>query len=354
MSAGRDREPGTKMQFASDNYAGICPEACEAMQAANAGYAGSYGGDQWTKKASELFRNLFGTDCETFFVFNGTAANALALASICGSHNGIYCHRWAHIETDECGAPGFYTGGAKLLLIDGENGKIGPEGLKAAIDYRSDIHYTSPRALSITQTTELGTIYTPDQVRELSDIAHSHRLLVQMDGARFANAAAALGTSPAQITWRAGVDVLSFGGTKNGLAVGEAVVFFNKDLAREFEYRRKQAGQLASKMRFLAAPWVGVLENGAWLEHARHANDCAALLESELRQFPGLKIMFPREANAVFVWMPETLSEGLYDRSWHFYTLMGQGDFRLMCSWATTDDDIRAFVADVRELAAAK
>ena len=250
MSAGRDREPGTKMQFASDNYAGICPEAWEAMQAANQGYAAAYGGDGWTKKASGLFRDLFETDCETFFVFNGTAANALALASICGPHNGIYCHRWAHIETDECGAPGFYTGGAKLLLIDGENGKISPEGLKAAIDYRSDIHYTSPRALSITQTTELGTVYTPGQIRELSDIAHRHKLLVHMDGARFANAVAALGASPAEITWKAGVDILSFGGTKNGLAVGEAVVFFNKDLTREFEYRRKQAGQLASKMRF--------------------------------------------------------------------------------------------------------
>jgi threonine aldolase len=322
------------------------------MHAANVGCAGTYGADPWTQKARELLRDMFETDCETFFVFNGTAANALALSSICESHDGIYCHKWAHIETDECGAPGFFTGGAKLVLIDGEGGKISPEGLQAAIDYRSDIHYASPKALSLTQSTELGTVYTPAQVRDLSDIAHKHGVFVHMDGARFANAVASIGVPPAEIAWKAGVDVLSFGGTKNGLAVGEAVVFFNHDLAREFEYRMKQAGQLASKMRFLAAGWVGVLENGAWLKHATHANDRAAALESELRQIPGVRIMFAREANAVFVWMPESLSEGLFDRGWHFYTLMGQGDFRLMCSWATSDDDIHAFVGDLRELAA--
>lgn len=349
MSVSRDRKPGSKMQFASDNYAGICPEAFEAMQQANSGYALSYGGDTWTTRASELMQEIFETDCQVYFVFNGTAANALSLSSMCSSHNGIFCHKYAHIETDECGAPGFFTGGAKLLLIDGENGKIHPDAFIEAINYRSDIHYCSPRALSLTQVTELGTVYKPAEIKELADIAHSRNLLVHMDGARFANAIASLNIPPAEITWRAGVDVLSFGGTKNGLGIGDAVVFFNKDLAREFEYRRKQSGQLASKMRFLSAPWVGVLENGAWLKHARHANDMAALLENEISKISSVNIMYPREANAVFVWMPEEISEALHDREWHFYTMTGQGDQRLMCSWATTEADIRAIISDLKD-----
>lgn len=338
------------MQFASDNYGGICPEALEAMQAANTGYAGAYGEDTWTKKAANLLQDIFETDCEVFFVFNGTSANSLALASICQPYHAILCHKAAHIESDECGAPGFFTDGAKLITLSGKNGKIAPDAVRKAVEYRSDVHYTKPRALSITQTTELGTVYTPDQVRELGETTHSLGLHVHMDGARFANAVASLNAAPKELTWKAGVDILSFGGTKNGLAIGEAIVFFNHDLAHEFEYRRKQAGQLASKMRFITAPWVGILEHGAWLTHAMRANHCAAILESELRQIPGLKILFPREANAVFAQMPESLSEGLHDRGWHFYTLLGEGDARLMCSWATTQEDISAFVKDVREL----
>ncbi len=328
--------------FASDNYAGICPEAWAAMEEAHAGHAPSYGDDRWTAMAADLIRELFETDCEVFFVFNGTAANSLALASLCQSYHSILCHEAAHVETDECGAPEFFSNGTKVLTVPGEHGKIAPASIDLMVSKRSDIHYPKPRVVSVTQATELGTIYTPDELKAIWARAKSHGLAIHMDGARFANAVVALGVAPKEITWQAGVDVLCLGGTKNGMAVGDAVVFFDRARAREFDYRCKQAGQLASKMRFLAAPWVGVLRDGAWLAYARRANEAAALLEAELSRIPGVSLLHPRQVNSVFVRMPEAAAAALREAGWRFYDFIG-GAQRLMCAWDTTPEDVKAF-----------
>jgi len=338
--------------FASDNYAPVCPEAWEAMTEANRDHVSAYGTDPWTDQACKSIRDLFETDCEVFFVFNGTAANSLSLASLCRSYHSVICHSLAHIETDECGAPEFYSGGSKILLVEGDMGKVTPDAVEAVVHRRNDLHFPKPKVVSITQSTEVGTVYTDAEIRQLGAITHGLGLYLHMDGARFANALEHLGCAPKEITWRAGVDVLCLGGTKNGLAVGEAVVFFNKTLAAEFEYRCKQAGQLCSKMRYLSAPWVGILKDGAWLRHAGAANRSAARLAGGLEGIAGVEILFPREANAVFARMDERVISGLYARGWNFYDFIGAGGCRLMCSWDTRDEDVDAFLADVRELAA--
>ena len=336
--------------FASDNYAGICPEAWQAMQEANVGFASSYGDDQWTARACASIREIFETDCEVFFVFNGTAANSLALASLCRSYHSIICHESSHVETDECGAAEFFSNGTKILLVGGADGKVNLDEVEHVVRKRSDIHYPKPKAISITQSTELGTLYQPDEIGAVGALAKKLDLKLHMDGSRFANAVAALNASPKDITWKAGVDVLCFGGTKNGMAVSEAVVFFDKGLAREFDYRCKQAGQLASKMRFLSAPWTGLLESGAWLKNAAHANRCAALLEAKLSKIPGISIKFPREANALFIEMPPAVAAELKALGWKFYTFIGAGGARLLCSWETTEEEIEALVADIAGL----
>ena len=338
-------------QFASDNCSGICPEAWAAMAEANACHAASYGDDIWTQRVADLMREIFETDCEVFFVFNGTSANSLTLASLCQSYHSILCHELAHVETAECGAPEFFANGSKLLLLQGADGKIDPAEIERAVSRRTDIHYPKPRALSLTQVTEAGTLYTPAEIKTLADTAKKRGLRVQMDGARFANAVATLGVAPADITWRAGVDVLCFGGTKNGIGVGEAVVFFDRELARDFDYRCKQGGQLASKMRFLSAPWLGMLQDGAWLRHARHANEMAKRLETGLHKISSVKISFPVQSNAVFAKIPKLAEEKLRARGWKFNTDgVVPGDSRLMCSWDTTPGDVVEFVADLQEI----
>jgi hypothetical protein len=236
-----------------DNYA---MEAWLAMEA-NRGHVTAYGDDPWTVRASDAFRELFETDCEVFFVFNGTAANSLALASLCQSYHGVICCDSAHVETDECGAPEFFSNGSKLLVAPSADGKLTPASIRELATKRQDIHFPKPRVVTITQSTETGRVYTLEELKAISAECKAHGLYLHMDGARFANACASLGCSPAELTWKSGVDVLCFGGTKNGMAVGEAVLFFDRKLAADFDYRCKQAGQLASKMRFLAAPWVG-------------------------------------------------------------------------------------------------
>jgi threonine aldolase len=267
---------------------------------------------------------------------------------MCQSYHSILCHETAHVETDECGAPEFFSNGTKILLVPGEDGKIDPDALEAKVLRRDDIHYPKPKVVSLTQATELGTVYRPEEIGAISEEVRRLGLRLHMDGARFANAVAALGVAPREITWEAGVEVLSFGGTKNGGGLGEAVVFFNRDLAQEFDYRCKQAGQLASKMRFLAAPWVGMLAEGAWLRYARQANNMAALLETELRRIPGVTLLFPREANSVFVQLPPAAAEALRAAGWKFYTFIGQGGARLMCSWDTTEEDVLALAESLR------
>jgi threonine aldolase len=342
------------ISFASDNYAGICPEAWRAMKSANQGYATSYGDDQWTAKACERLREIFETDCEVFFVFTGTAANSLALASLCHSYHSIICHEMSHLETDECGAPEFFSNGTKVHLVPGANGKVDLAAVEHTVHKRSDIHYPKPRVLSVTQATELGTVYSVDELMAIGELARKLSLRLHMDGSRFANAVASLGVSPKEITWQAGVDVLCFGGAKNGLAMGEAIVFFDRELAVEFDYRCKQAGQLAAKMRFLAAPWIGMLEDGAWIRHAAHANHCAREIEKAVKTIPGVRVMFPCEANSVFLEMPPAMVERLRQRGWHFYSFIGSGGARFMCSWETRQEDIDALVADLREVEGGK
>jgi len=357
-AADRNRPPAANQVFASDNTAGVCPEAWAALEAANHGRLPSYGNDEWTGRACDLLRQVFETDCEVFFVFNGTAANSLSLASLCQSYHSVICHDYAHVETDECGAPEFFSNGTKILVATGANGKLDPTQVERVILKRTDIHYPKPRALSLTQSTEWGTVYTVDELKTLTGLARHHGLAVHMDGARFANAAAALaargGVRPADITWRAGVDVLCFGGTKNGMNMTEAVVFFNRALAREFDYRCKQAGQLASKMRFLSSQWVGMLQDGAWLRRAGHANQMAGKLAAALRQIPSVRILVEPAVNALFVEMPPAVAEDLHVRGWHFYNFIGAHGYRLMCSWDTQEADLDAFLADLKQAVAAR
>jgi threonine aldolase len=334
-------------EFASDNTASICPEAWDALQEANVDEAPSYGEDRWTARVCDLVREIFETDCEVFLVFNGTAANALALAQLCQPFHSVICHEHAHIQTDECGAPEFFTGGSKLLLVGGSNGKIDIGEADAIIARQPELHAHKPRAVSITQSTELGTLYTRDEIAAVTEFALRREMVVHMDGARFANAVASLNCAPKQITWQIGVDVLCFGGTKNGVAAGELVVFFKKDLAREFGYRVKQAGQLGSKMRFVAAPWLGLLTDGVWLRNAKHSNTLAQMLAERLRAEAKIDTVFPVEANAVFLRMNEDLVRELHGHNWHFYKFIEPDIYRLMCSWSVTDRDIGDFVAEV-------
>jgi threonine aldolase len=336
-----------RYEFESDNTAAICPEAWAALAEANADGAASYGEDKWTRRVAERVREIFETDCEVFLVFNGTAANSLALAQLCRSYHSVICHEQSHIETDECGAPEFFSGGAKLLPTPGANGKLDLAQVEAVIERQRGVHSPKPRVISLTQATEMGTVYQRNEIERISEAARAHSLLVHMDGARFANAVAALGCAPKAITWEAGVESLCFGGTKNGTAAGELVVFFKKELALEFDYRAKQAGQLASKMRFLAAPWAGLLDENVWLQNARRANERAQLLAEKLTAL-GLRLAFPCEASAVFLQLSEQLAAQLHVCGWHFYKFIEPDVYRLMCSWSVTEKDIDDFIGDVK------
>lgn len=333
-------------QFASDNYSGICPAAWAYMAKANARDASAYGEDAWTQQAADQLRALFESDCDVFFVFNGTAANSLSLAAMCQSFHSVICHELAHVETDECGGPEYASNGSKLLVGSGANGKLTPESVEQLVTRRSDIHYPKPRVITLTQATEVGTLYSIDELKAIRAVADRHQLRIHMDGARFANAVAAMGCTPAEITWKAGVDVLCFSGTKNGLAVGEAILFFNRALAEDFEWRCKQAGQLASKMRFISAPWCGLLENDTWLTNAAHANACAARLASGIESLDGISLSFPRQANAVFVDLSGAVQKNLRDQGWHFYTFIG-GAARFVCSWSSTPSHVDALIAAI-------
>ncbi len=336
-----------RYDFASDNTVGLCPEAFAALQAANDGACASYGDDAFTARATDLIREVFETECDVYFVFNGTAANSLALASLCQSYHSVVCHESAHIETDECGAPEFFSNGTKILLTPGEEGKLACSEIERMILRRTDIHYPKPRAVSLAQTTELGTLYTAEEIREIANVARFHGLRIHMDGARFANAVAASGVTPADLTWRAGVDVLCFGGIKPGISLSEAVVFFDPELSEEFAYRCKQAGQLASKMRFSSAPWAACLLDGTWLRNAENANRCARLLATELTGIPGVSIARPPAANAVFAELSPEVAARLQRAGWKYYQFIG-GAARFMCSWRTTEADVAALVAAAR------
>jgi threonine aldolase len=337
-----------RVQFASDNNAGICPEALVALEEANRGHVTAYGADDWTRRAEDAIRAVFDADAAVFLVYTGTAANSLGLASICRSTDAVVCHANSHVNVDECGAPEFFSGGAKLLAVDTPHAKVTPAALIARAVTPHDEHASRPRALSLTQATEFGTVYTPAELRALCDAAHARGMKVHLDGARFANAVASLDCHPGNIAQRAGVDVMSFGGTKNGMPFGEAVVFFDRALADEFLRRRKQGGQLASKMRFLAAPWIAMLDQRVWLRYAAHANAMARQLADGIAGLPGVELIAPVEANGVFAHLPKTAIETLFARGWHFYVFVGETGCRFMCAWDTPGAVVDAFIADIR------
>ncbi|PYI76619.1 MAG: threonine aldolase [Verrucomicrobia bacterium] len=341
------RADSIRYDFASDNTAAICPEAWAALEEANTKYAPAYGEDEWTAEVCGRIREIFEVDCDVYFVFTGTAANALGLAQLCQPFHGVICHERAHIQTDEGGAAEFYTRGARLFLTNTSDGKIDRSQAEKLIAQQVELHGHMMRVISIAQATELGTVYTPDEVAEIGGFVRARQMLLHMDGARFANAVASLGCAPKTITWKAGVDILSFGGTKNGVPAGELVIFFDKRSSRDFQYRVKQAGHLGSKMRFLAAPWLGLLDGDVWLRNARQANRAARQLAQRLRGEVGIDPLFPVESNAVFVRMDDELVLGLEALGWRFYKFVEPDVYRLMCSWATTEEEISSFVADV-------
>lgn len=334
------------MNFASDNSWGAAPEMLEALRAANAGAVPSYGEDPLSERLAAEMSRLFRRPVAVFPVVSGTAANALALATVTPSHGVIFCHADAHIATDECGAPEFFTHGARLATVPGRAGKLDPGGLEQAIRrfVKGSVHSSQPAAVSITEATECGTCYQAAEIAAIAAVARRHGMTLHMDGARFANAVAFLGCNPAEATWKAGVDVISFGVTKNGALAAEAVVFFEPEMARDFKYRRKRSGHLASKMRFLSAQLLCALEEDRWLAWAGEANARARLLAEGLRGIRDVEIAHPVEANAVFAWLPDQTIARLRTNGAKFYDwsspVDGRTMVRLVTSFATPEEDV--------------
>jgi threonine aldolase len=337
--------------FASDNNAGIHPNILKAIAAANQGHVVGYGDDPNTETAVRKFRQHFGNDIEVFFAFNGTAANCLGLKALTESYHAVMCAESAHIYTDECGAPEKFTG-CKLIPISTFDGKLTVDLVAHAYHGIGDQHHVQPRVVSITQATEMGTIYQPKEIRALARFAHQHAMFLHMDGARIANAAASQGLSMREATRDLGVDVLSFGGTKNGAMGAEAVIFFDKEFSRDFLYIRKQAMQLASKMRFIAAQFDALFTNELWRKNAEHSNRMAALLEKEIRKIPHLKIVYPVEANGVFAQIPQPAIARIQKRYFFYVWNEEQSLVRWMCSFDTTEEDVRQFARFVGKMVA--
>lgn len=338
----------TKRSFASDNNAGVHPEVIKAIRAANDGHVIAYGGDQITARTVKLFHKHFGPDIAVFFVFGGTGANVLGLKSITQSHHAIICADTGHVNVDECGAPEKFTG-CKLIALRTQDGKLRPEQIKPLLSEIGSEHHVQPRVISISQVTEVGTVYTKKELKTLSSFAHDNGLLLHVDGARIANAAVSLNASFKEITADAGVDVLSFGGTKNGMMYGEAVIFFDEELAEDFKYIRKQGMHLPSKMRYISAQFEALLSNNLWKRNATHSNRMAQLLANELAKIPKIKITQPVESNGVFAILPSKFISRL-QKKYFFYVWDEEiSEVRLMTSFDTTERDIQDFVKLVRK-----
>jgi threonine aldolase len=337
--------------FASDNNAGVHPRVLEALARANVGHAGGYGHDRWTERVQELFASEFGERSRAYLVFNGSGANVLCIRAACRRFEAVICAPTAHVNVDECGAPEAIAG-VKLLLGEATNGKLTPEAVDKLIVRVGDEHAVQPRLLTISQATEMGTVYTPDELRALSDLAHARGLLVHVDGSRLSNAAAALDVPLGALTTDAGVDLVSFGGTKNGLMGAEAVVVLNPELAPGFEYVRKQTLQLASKMRYLAVQFETLLTDELWRRLAAHANAMARLLADAVGELPGVQITQPVQANAVFAVLPPQATATLQERFRFYVWNEHTGEVRWMCSWDTTEEDVQTFAAAVRDVLA--
>jgi threonine aldolase len=334
--------------FASDNNAGVHPEILEAIAGANQGHVVAYGDDPYTQSAIKKFEEHLGPDIDVFFTFNGTGANVLGLQALNRPYHAVLCSDYAHIYTDECAAPEKHTG-CKLIPLPHRDGKITPESVRHAYHGIGDQHHVQARVISITQSTEMGTVYKPEEIQVLARFAHEHEMFLHMDGARVANAAASLGLTLRQATRDLGVDVLSFGGTKNGIMGGEAVVFFNRQFSHDFLYLRKQGMQLASKMRFIAVQFEVLLTNHLWHRSAEHANHMARLLESELRRIPEVKIVWKVEANGVFAQIPRHAIEKIKEQYFFYMWIEEESIVRWMCSFDTTEEDVREFAKFVAE-----
>jgi threonine aldolase len=334
--------------FASDNNAGVHPEVLQAIASANQGHAVGYGDDPYTESAVHKFKQHLGPDIDVFIVFNGTAANCLSLKALTNSYNAVICAEAAHIYTDECGAPEKFTG-CKLIPLPTRDGKLTVESVSQAYHGIGDQHHVQPRVISITQATEVGTVYKPAEIKALARFAHERGMFLHVDGARIANAAASLGQTLRQATRDLGVDVLSFGGTKNGALGAEAVVFFDKKLGHDFLYLRKQGMQLASKMRFISAQFDALLTGDLWLKSAQHANRMARLLQKKLSEIPQVKIVYTVEANGVFAKIPHPAIAKLQKRYFFYVWNEQQPVVRWMCSFDTTEQDVKQFASFVAE-----
>ena len=340
------------MTFHSDNETGIAPEILDALINVNSGSSMPYGNDEVSQQLNQNLSDFFDYPVEAFLVSTGTASNCLALSCMTTPFGGIYCHENAHILVDECGGPEFFTGGARLLPMPGDSGKLQIECLQQALeDQRDDIHYIKPDVVSITQVTENGVVYSSEEIKELANLAHDKGMYVHMDGTRFANAVASLNCHPADISWKAGVDVLCFGASKNGAIAAEAVIFFNKELATTFAPRRKRAGHLPSKMRFVAAQFNAYLSDNRWYRYAAHSNRVAASLRNQLLALPDIELIYPVEANLLFLNMPEKILKVLQEYGYqpdYWDNKNGTVQVRFVTAFNTTENDIDQLISVIR------
>lgn len=336
-----------KINFASDNHAGIHPDILKSLADVNIGHVSAYGDDQYTLDAQNKFKEILGEEIEVFFVFNGTGANVLSLASVSHSFNSVICSDYAHINVDECSAPEKFLG-SKLVTIPTMDGKITVEQIKNVLIRKDDQHFAQPGVISITQPTEYGTLYTIEEIKTISDFAHDNNLFLHVDGARIANAASALDCSLKEMLVDTKVDILSFGGTKNGLMLGEAVIFLNQKLSKNFQYIRKQSMQLASKMRFISAQFIALLSNQLYLKNAQHSNKMANLLYQKIKDIPKIKITQKVEANTVFAIIPAEYVEQL--QSYYYFYIWNEhtSEVRLMCAFDTREEDVNVFSDIIR------
>ena len=334
-----------RIKFASDNVTGACPEVLDAVIKANEGDSTPYGNDQISTELQDKFSEIFEKEVIVFPTASGTAANALALSTMTPSFGNIYCHKLSHINTDECGAPEFYTGGGKLVTLQGVKGKITASELDKSITGTGIVHHTQPSSVSITQVCETGEVYQLDEIKKISDVAHNHNLNMHMDGARFANALTSLDVTPAEMTWKSGIDVLSFGATKNGCIAAEAIIFFKKDLVGNVAFLMKRAGHLLSKMRFVSAQLDAYITNDVWLKNARHANKMGKRLSEGLNNHSDINLSYPTEANEVFATFPRNKIEHLNSQGYTINEDEWDGKaVRLVAAWNTKDNDVDEFL----------
>jgi threonine aldolase len=340
-----------RVKFASDNIAGACPEVLDAIIKANDGDSTPYGNDQISTELQDKFSEIFEKEVVVFPTASGTAANALALATMTPSFGNVYCHKLSHINTDECGAPEFYTGGGKLVTLNGVKGKITAEELDQVISGKGIVHHTQPSSVSITQVCETGEVYQLDEIKKISEVTHKHNLSIHMDGARFANALVSLNATPAEMTWKSGIDVLSFGATKNGCIAAEAIIFFKKDLVGNVAFLMKRAGHLLSKMRFVSAQLDAYISNDVWLRNAKHANKMGKKLSDGLKDHSDINLAYPTEANEVFATFPRNKIDHLNSEGYKINEDEWDGKaVRLVTAWNTQDTDVDHLLGALKKI----